>query len=613
MRFRVVPVFVIASVFFSAHPSRADEMPWKEIRSPHFRVITNGSDRDGRHVAKAFEQMRSTFANQFTGFRLDSAAPLLLLAPENESTAKMLMPEFWEHEGPKYAGVFFHTWETENAVVRLDLITSDRINPDTFNVVYHEYVHSLLHLNFRWLPRWLDEGLAEFYGFTRYEGSQTFIGAPPRSNHYLDVLYRHPPLPLVDFLEKRSSYSRDEGDTHLFYAQAWALTHFLIMGPGMDRGDRLKRFFNALQRGTEQKKAFQDAFGDLAAVQKAYENYLNRFAFTAGVVNDIPQVDDKSFSFRTMTLAETKTDLGSFFAARRKWKESRELAEAAIASDAKLGPAHELLGFIDLNDGRDQEALREFTSAIGLDGKLYRSLYIKTMLSPLSQSKSAEDRQNFQDALTKVLDLNSAFAPAYVELAKSFVAQGDLARALSMAKTAEKDEPSRSGYHVLTGQILLRMGHPSEAATYAAYVATRWFGPDHDEAIELWSKVPADKRPVQSLPDVVVASDVHIAEGTVKSVLCGDKKIAVTLEQGGQVLTFRQPHYALGFSDTFWEGSDHFTPCFHNVGARAVVRYKAAADKSYAGDIVSLAFRDDLPPAPSPAALIPSPPAEPHN
>jgi hypothetical protein len=43
----------------------AEEKPWREIRSPHFRVITNGREAAGRRVARGFEQMRGVFANEF--------------------------------------------------------------------------------------------------------------------------------------------------------------------------------------------------------------------------------------------------------------------------------------------------------------------------------------------------------------------------------------------------------------------------------------------------------------------------------------------------------------------------------------------------------------------
>jgi len=145
--------------------------------------------------------MRSLFAAQFPGFRVDSPAPLLILAPEDEPTTKKLVPEFWQHGGPKPAGMFFHGWEKQYALVRLDAIGSDQTNPDTFAVVYHEYVHTLLHMNFRWLPTWLDEGLAEFYAYTRFQGNQTYVGAPPRNADRLQLLRFRAAMPLAQFLE----------------------------------------------------------------------------------------------------------------------------------------------------------------------------------------------------------------------------------------------------------------------------------------------------------------------------------------------------------------------------------------------------------------------------
>ncbi len=44
-------------------------------------------------------------------------------------------------------------------------------------LVYHEYTHTILHLNSHWLPTWLDEGMAEFYSYTRFEQHKT-ISAP---------------------------------------------------------------------------------------------------------------------------------------------------------------------------------------------------------------------------------------------------------------------------------------------------------------------------------------------------------------------------------------------------------------------------------------------------
>ena len=56
-------------------------------------------------------------------------------------------------------------------------------------------------------------------------------------------------------------------------------------------------------------------------------------------------------------------------------------------------------------------------------------------------------------ALVKVLDGNPQFAPAYVEWAKSFAAEGNLPRALALARTGEKFQPWLGGYHLLTGEL----------------------------------------------------------------------------------------------------------------------------------------------------------------
>jgi hypothetical protein len=96
----------------------AGEKPWVEVRSPHFRVLTNGSVRDSRKVAYEFEQLRYIFSDRFPNARLESAAPLLVFAVRDEGTAKALEPR-WNTRANR-AGEFHHGWEKQYAIVRLD-------------------------------------------------------------------------------------------------------------------------------------------------------------------------------------------------------------------------------------------------------------------------------------------------------------------------------------------------------------------------------------------------------------------------------------------------------------------------------------------------------------
>jgi Tfp pilus assembly protein PilF len=545
--------------------------------------------------------MRAAFAAQFPGFRLESGAQLTILAPRDERQLKELTPRNWKGATIIPTGYFQHGWDKEYAVVRLDQVGSDRTTPDTYYVVDYEYVHGLLHANFRWLPTWLDVGLSEFYAYTRFERSRMFIGAPPKNVGVIAILNPGSLIPLETLLTVNpfSQYPHDERKVQLFYAEAWLVCHFLTFGPGMEQGERLKRFYNLLQRGMDEKKAFEQAIGSLKQVENDLNQYLNKFAFATGEVPNPVQIGDKDFAVRTLTAAETEAELGSLRLWAHDVAEARGVIEAAVRDDPNLGAAHEGMGFLDFADLKDTDAIREFTRAYELDHTRYLSLFAKTMLSPAARSDAPADQADLHDSLLKTLDLNPDFAPAYVQLARQAIRQGDLARALALARKAEQLEPSRAGYHLLSGQILLRLGRGNEAASYAQYVAERWGDPDHDEAVELWNSVPAQQRSAGDAPvPIPLKENQKRVEGVAKSVTCDDKTVTLMLDHEGQTLTFRanSDHISTGFSDTLWYGEDHYNFCRHGEGLRVVVQYLAPSDASYTGNAVVLAFRDDLAP-----------------
>ncbi len=528
--------------------------------------------------------------------RLDSGAPLLVICPRDEASMKMLAPEFWKSKGFKPAGFFEHGWDKEYALVRLD-----EVRPENYEVVYHEYVHSVMHLNLRWLPVWLDEGLAEFHANTRFEKTRIFVGAP---SWRFRVVSSKVPIPLNTLLSVTpdSPYYHDEDKADIFYAQSWMLTHYLFFGPGMEGGKKMLRFINLLDT-TEQIKAFEEVFGDLKTMEKGLEQYGRTFAMAGGYLNAPANTDEKDFQSRRMSTAETEAELGSYHLWSHRRELARPLIEQALKDDPKLGLAHEDMAFLDFSEGKDEDAVREFTQAVALDPKLYLSLFSQTMMSPMARSDAHADQVEFEAALLKVLDQDPQFAPALVQIARLYAHQGNLERAYAVARRAELLEPARAGYHLLSGRLLQMMGRGPEAAGFARYVASRWQGPDHDEALELWNSVPTAQQPAGDPMTPSMIAGTEVAEGVVKSVQCGKRadtgneglKYTLVIDQGGHELAF-QPKggFAFGFSDTLWWGEDHVSFCLHIQGLRAVVHYKPSTDPKYAGDIARLDLRDDL-------------------
>ncbi len=258
-----------------------------------------------------------------------------------------------------------------------------------------------------------------------------------------------------------------------------------------------------------------------------------------------------------MSVAETDAEIAAFLLWRRNLAAAGPRIDEALQEDPKLGLAHEDKAFLYFQQGKDAEASKEFKQAFALDKKLNLSLYYLAMLSPASTSETPAGQQGFRDALLYAYQLNQQFAPPLVQLAILTLRQNDLTDAYDLARKAEEVDPSLAGYHLLTGKVLLRMGKQAEAADYAKYVASRWIGGDHNEAVELWDKIPPDQRPAGEPLSFQRITDSQTATGIFKTATCTDQpgSASVTISGKGQLLTFRQKDgFPTSFADTIWYG-----------------------------------------------------------
>lgn len=569
------------------------ERTWIEVRSPHFRVITDGSSKDARRVADNFEQMRYLFALRFKNLSIESGAPLTIVAARNDETYRDIDPALWKAQGNRLVGAFFRGWEKQFALIVL--------GDDTQYTAYHEYTHSILGANARWLPTWLDEGLPEFYASTRFDKDHIYIGAPsPRIN----VLRGQKWIPIGTMLDinRRSSYFQDIKEEQLFYAESWAMVHYMIFGHGME--GKLDKFLMLLQTGTDQKKAFQDVFGDPQAFDSALTQYVSQFAIPVGVLPPDHSFDPKSFSERTLTPAEIDYEIGCFHIGSHDFAEGRVLIEKSISLDPNLAAAHEELGFLDFEKGDDESATKEWKQALALNPSLHRSLFALTMTGPLSgrvETKSIEQLRAAQQTLQHVTQLAPRFAPAYAELALVEWQLDSMQQAYKDAHEAETLEPSRPGYRLLTGHILLRGNQPAVAASYARYVADHWFGPDRDEAVDLWRAIPADKRGDGAPLTMKIPDGADIARGRLLAISCSDspgKKFTVTLlpdqpANAKPLTVVAGGGFYTDFSDIFWWGEDHYSACHHLAGNPGVVVYKPQGPQG--PQLIRVDIREDLP------------------
>lgn len=586
-------LFTLSASAFVFGCRAAAEQAWIEVRSPHFRVLTNGSGADGRKVANEFEQMRYVFATRFHDDKLESGAPLTIVAAKDGDTMKSLEPHFWKESKGNAAGEFHSGWEKKFATVRLD--TWGDANSV---VVYHEYTHSVLHRIFHWLPVWLDEGLAEFYGYTWFRPDRIMVGAPTLRSQ---VLQNRGLLPTKEVLEVTpSSKEYHDSRADLFYAQSWAMVHYMTFGPGMDHGAKINDFIHKLETGEPQEQAFVEVFGDLKAFDKTMQKYAGQESFNAARLAPDPGMDAKTFAVRKLTAAEAEYEMGCFRIGAGEVETGRASLQKAMTLDPTLAGPYEELAYLDYREGKDEEASKGWSEALKLDSSRWRSLFALTMVQAGPKLLSLPDAEQAAvlSKMRRVNTLAPLFAPAYVETALLEWHLGAMQKAYSDAHQAETLEPWRAGYHLLTARILLQGNQPAIAAKYARVVGEHWKGPDHNEAVELWAEVPAAQQGKDPAPIWDVPEGATIAQGTLKSVACGSApgERAMFVFQpdkpkGATALKLKSDNrLVIGFSDTFWWGEDHFTPCHHLEGHRAMIAYEPEE-----GVVVDVEVRDDLP------------------
>lgn len=140
-------------------------------------------------------------------------------------------------------------------------------------VLYHEYSH---HLMFRYFtaayPAWFVEGFAEFNSTARMEkdgGVQ--IGSPALHRAYGLVLGSG--IPIRKLLTARGPELKPE-DRELLYGRGWLLCHYLIFSA--ERRGQLKHYLKAVMEGTPSLKAAEEAFGDLTALDRELDKYVNQ-------------------------------------------------------------------------------------------------------------------------------------------------------------------------------------------------------------------------------------------------------------------------------------------------------------------------------------------------
>ncbi len=469
-------LFAAFFAFFPTNVSAKDE--WVQVRSKNFFLIGDASEKDIRNVATRLEQFRESFRLLFGAGSLNASVPTTVIVFKSASSYRPFKPKRSDGKIDNGVAGYFQPGEDVNYVT----LSTEGTDSDTFGTIYHEYVHFLLNTTFgkSEVPPWFNEGLAEFYQTYAIEKDQNIKLGMHQDNHIL-LLRESKLIPLGTFfnISNRTLLQNGSHSKSIFYAQAWALIHYLTFN---GKGAGLKKFLALAMANKPAEQAFQEAFGiGYAEMEKELRKYVGLGSFK---YMDVPLKNKLVFkgemTVSALDEADSRAYLGDLLYHTHRPDDAEPFLRIALALKPESSMANTTLGMVKIDQRKFDEAKGYLEKAIAQDHNNHLALYRYAYLL------SREGRDEFgyvqkfdtataakmRDLLRKAIKLNPAFTESYELLAfVNLVNNEELDDAVLNLKNAMKYQPGNARYAMRIAEIYLRQNKFKEASAIAEKLA----------------------------------------------------------------------------------------------------------------------------------------------
>jgi len=613
----MLPRFVAFAILLAApYASARDKADnWIQVQSPHFVVATNASEKQGRRIADQFERMRSVFHAAFPKLEVDPGTPIIVLAVKDEKDFKTLEPQEYLAKGSlKLGGLFLRGPDKNYVLMRVE---AEGEHP--YAVIYHEYTHLLLSKSSEWMPLWMNEGLAEFYENTEIQEKEALLGKASFENIAWLQQNRLLPLATLFAVDHNSPYYHEEKKGSIFYAESWALTHYIQMTDYPQKKSRLNDYGLLLAQKVDNLEAATRVFGDLKQLQSGLEKYIQQTAFRYFKMTTTTEVDDSAFKVLPLTSAQSGALRADFLAYNQRTTDAQALLDRVLQEDPKNAAAFETKGFLAFEQHNLEEAKKWYGLAVQYDSQSYLAhYYFATIAIMSSQDPSARDRA--ESSLRACVKLNPKFAPAFDELGALLAMQHkNLDEARTMGLTAVSLEPSNIRYRINVSNILLTMekadiafqvlqaaskvAKTPEEGQMVADALTR--AQEYSDAKKQYETQRMAQEQVSDSETVNAKTDRNIpklkrrdfvpkgphrfATGTLKSITCDNPGLDLTVVISGKSLALHADnYYKIGFSTLGFQPSGDLNPCTDLESRPAKVEYIESANPAVSAQLISV-------------------------
>lgn len=423
---------------------------WRSLETPHYNVISQLSDRDTRLWAVEFDLFIDAVTTQLD---LNTAAlpPLTVVLFAQDSDVARYRPA--DATSGREAKGYFVREETWSVIG----FAASGADQTARRAIFHEGSHWLTNADPAPQPRWLAEGIAEVFATFSARGINAHWGEPIES--HLQLLRTQGLLPLRQFLERSDSLADRAAHAGQYYAQAWALTHLLLLG-GQEHGrsTQLEAFLKAY-RSQSSDAAFRATFADgYDGLERALQEYVRRPRLAAGLTPR--QLVERKYRVVPASALEVEVALGKLALTAGAAELARDHADIVQRLAPGDATGLELQAYVARRDDNAAEALRASTQAIRA-GSRDAAMFVMAG-DGLRGSVEARQRANLYE---RAINLNPRCLGVYPRLAEALaLLDKPSAQDLKFLEVGRRLYPQEASLQLAVAELAGRMGGPTVAS-----------------------------------------------------------------------------------------------------------------------------------------------------
>jgi Protein of unknown function (DUF1570). len=245
---------------------------WTTLSIDELTIYSSANDSTTRGIASGLVRLREALS-VVTQLKVRSPLPtkVYIFGDQRSFT---LYCEAALGRSDRLSGVFLAHRDGNQVLVDGDAREVNR-------VVNHELTHYFLRNTVpAEVPLWFNEGLAEFYSVFTAHNDSVDVGLPIAE--HLAWLRTQPLIPLKDlFAVDHDSKDYHEGNRQgVFYAESWALVHFLMIG-SPERRSQLGTYVGLIASGRPNDEAFHSAFhATYDELERELRKYIRSFSMS---------------------------------------------------------------------------------------------------------------------------------------------------------------------------------------------------------------------------------------------------------------------------------------------------------------------------------------------